>query len=159
MSLGEKSEEWRYPGGNFAAQTNFQSMRKITEIIIHCTATPAGRAVTAREVEAWHRERGFKTIGYHYLVGLTGKVEAGRPESEIGAHCKGHNACSIGVAYVGGLDSSGRAADTRTDAQKTALRKLVGELRERYPGAMVHGHREFAAKACPCFDAGKEYGQ
>ena len=134
-------------------------MRKITEIIIHCTATPAGRDVTAKDVTAWHRERGFRTIGYHYLVGLRGNVESGRPEHETGAHCKGHNACSIGVAYVGGLNAAGEPADTRTEAQKMALKRLVADLRQRYPGASVHGHREFAAKACPCFDAGKEYGQ
>lgn len=134
-------------------------MREIREIIIHCTATKAGREVSVAEVAAWHRERGFRTIGYHYLVGLTGKVEAGRPEAEAGAHCKGHNGCSIGVAYVGGLDKHGNPADTRTGPQREALRQLLGELRMRYPKAMVHGHRDFAAKACPCFDAGKEYGE
>lgn len=73
------------------------------------------------------------------------------------AHCRGHNGNSIGVAYVGGLDSRGKAADTRTEAQREALRRLIGELKGRFPEATVHGHREFAAKDCPCFDAGKEY--
>lgn len=76
---------------------------------------------------------------------------------KVGAHCLGHNANSVGVCYIGGLDSAGKAADTRTAAQKDALVRLLRELKGRFPGATVHGHREFAAKACPCFDAQKEY--
>lgn len=128
-------------------------MRKITKIIVHCTATPEGRAVSVAQVDAWHKERGFRCIGYHYLVGLDGTVTAGRPEQEMGAHCLGHNYESIGVCYVGGLDRvTGEPKDTRTPAQRSALRRLVEQLRDRHPGATVHGHREFAAKACPCFD-------
>lgn len=132
-------------------------MRKIDTIIIHCTATPAGRAVSVADVTAWHRRRGFATIGYHYLVGLDGTVSEGRPVEQPGAHCRGHNARSVGVCYVGGLTADGRApADTRTPAQRTALRTLVGALLRRFPGARVAGHREFAAKACPCFDVASE---
>lgn len=128
-------------------------MRRIDKIIVHCTATPAGREVTVADVRAWHKARGFRTIGYHYLVYLDGTVHAGRRESEVGAHCLGQNARSIGVCYVGGLDAAtGEPRDTRTAAQRRALRELVGSLRRRYPNATVHGHREFAAKACPCFD-------
>lgn len=128
-------------------------MRRIDKIIVHCTATPAGREVTVADVKAWHKARGFRTIGYHYLVYLDGTVHAGRRESEVGAHCLGQNARSIGVCYVGGLDAAtGEPRDTRTPPQRRALRELVEALRRRYPSATVHGHREFAAKACPCFD-------
>lgn len=128
-------------------------MRKIDEIIVHCTATPEGRETTVAQVTAWHKARGFRTIGYHYLVSIDGTVCAGRPEREVGAHCLGHNAHSIGVCYVGGIDRDTlKPKDTRTPAQKESLRRLVADLRRRFPGARVHGHREFAAKACPCFD-------
>lgn len=126
-------------------------MRKINKIILHCTATPEGREVTVADVTAWHKERGFRTIGYHYLVYLDGTVVRGRREEEIGAHCLGQNAGSIGVCYVGGLDSRGNPKDTRTAAQRVALRNLVEGLQRRYPHATLHGHNEFAAKACPCF--------
>ena len=134
-------------------------MRSITEIIIHCTATPAGRHVSVAEIDLWHRQRGFRTIGYHYLIDLDGTIHTGRPLSETGAHCLGHNSHSIGIAYAGGLtaDSTRQPADTRTDAQKTALLKLLSDLRLAYPKARIHSHRDFAAKACPCFVATAEY--
>lgn len=128
-------------------------MRKLDEIIVHCTATPEGKSFTAADVDRWHRQRGFDGIGYHYLVRLDGTVEAGRPVSKVGAHCLGHNAHSIGVCYVGGLAADGRTPkDTRTPAQRTALRQLVERLRREYGIAAVHGHNEYAAKACPSFN-------
>lgn len=132
-------------------------MRKIDLIIVHCSATPAGRDVTAADIDRWHRQRGFRSIGYHYIVRLDGRIEQGRAESEIGAHCNGHNATSIGVCYVGGCDAQIRPADTRTSSQRVALRQLLTGLRARYPGARICGHRDFAAKACPSFDASVEY--
>ena len=132
-------------------------MRKITFIIVHCTATRAGKAFTAADIDRWHRARGFKKIGYHYVVGLDGYIELGRDLEEIGAHAKGINKCSIGVAYVGGLDSAGQPADTRTPEQKAALVRLLRHLKELFPEAVIIGHRDVAAKACPCFDAKSEY--
>ena len=127
-------------------------MRSINEIIVHCTATRAGRHYTVADIDRWHRQRGFRCIGYHWVVYLDGTIHPGRPEAEAGAHCLGHNARSIGICYVGGLDAEGKPADTRTPAQRAALQTLVALLRNRYPGVTVHGHREFANKACPCFD-------
>lgn len=131
-------------------------MRKITEIIIHCTATKEGRECTVAQIDRWHRQRGFLCIGYHYVIHLDGTVEQGRTEAMVGAHCQGHNGRSIGVCYVGGLDRKGKAKDTRTPEQRMALRRLVRELQERYPNASLHGHREFARKSCPCFDVKTE---
>jgi N-acetylmuramoyl-L-alanine amidase len=133
-------------------------MRKIDKIIIHCTATPEGRAVTVKEIDGWHRARGFDGVGYHYVVGLDGTVHNGRALEMAGAHCLGQNENSIGVCYVGGLAADGQTPkDTRTLKQRAALRSLVKDLKAKYRGATVHGHREFANKACPCFDAKNEY--
>ena len=131
-------------------------MRTIREIIVHCTATPEGRAHTVADVDRWHRSRGFSGIGYHYLILLDGTISQGRPLSRVGAHCTGHNAHSVGVCYVGGLDSHMQPKDTRTPQQKAALRTLVAELQRRFPGAQVYGHRDFAAKACPSFDVHRD---
>lgn len=133
------------------------AVRAIDLIVVHCTATPTGRDISAADIDRWHRARGFRCIGYHYVVHLDGTVETGRPESEAGAHCKGHNARSIGVVYCGGLDSTGHPCDTRTSAQRHSLLELLRQLRSRYPQAQIRSHRDFAAKACPCFDATKEY--
>ena len=127
-------------------------MRAIDEIIVHCTATPKGRDVSVEDITRWHRERGFATIGYHYVVLLDGTIERGRPEEQAGAHCKGHNSRSIGVAYVGGCDKAMRPKDTRTVRQRASLRHLLKELKAKYPTASIHGHNEFADKACPSFN-------
>lgn len=132
-------------------------MRKINQIIVHCSATPEGKDFTVQQIDAWHRQRGFRCIGYHYVIYRDGSVHRGRPEDRVGAHCTGHNAHSIGVCYIGGCASDGKTPkDTRTEAQRAALIKLVNELRSQFPGATVHGHNEFAAKACPSFNVQKE---
>lgn len=129
-------------------------MRTIKEIIIHCTATPQGREVAVATIDKWHRERGFKSIGYHFIVHLDGKVEVGRPIEQAGAHCLAHNENSIGICYVGGTDAKGNAKDTRTNAQKQAMKMLVQNLMKQYKltAQQIHGHNEFANKACPSFD-------
>lgn len=139
-------------------------MREINKIIIHCSATPEGKPFTVENIRRWHTlpvskgGRGWSDIGYHYVIYLDGSVHNGRPVEKIGAHCAGQNAKSIGICYVGGLASDAKTPkDTRTEAQKRALRQLVATLRKKYPKATVHGHREFAAKACPCFDVKKEF--
>lgn len=128
-------------------------MRDITEIIIHCTATPEGRDYTVEQIREWHRQRGFADVGYHFIIHLDGSVDRGRPIAQIGAHCQGHNTNSIGVAYVGGLASDNKTPkDTRTDRQRASMRNLLRELHTQFPRATVHGHYEFAKKECPCFD-------
>ena len=127
-------------------------MRTITEIIIHCTATRPNAICTVESIRRYHRSLGWHDIGYHYVIYLDGSVHTGRPVEQPGAHTEGHNAQSIGIAYVGGLDADGHAADTRTEAQRLALLQLVKDLKEEHPITSIHGHNEFANRACPCFD-------
>jgi len=127
-------------------------MRKINKIIIHCTATPASQVVLLEDIRRWHLARGFSDIGYHFIVHQDGLVNYGRPLLRVGAHCKGLNKHSIGICYVGGLDENGKPADTRTPSQKSSLVDLVSYLLDLFPCATIHGHNEFANKACPCFD-------
>lgn len=128
-------------------------MRKINKIILHCAATPEGKDYTVAQIDAWHRARKFNGIGYHYVIYRDGTVHPGRPVERAGAHCTGQNANSIGVCYIGGCAADGKTPkDTRTAAQRTAMERLVRELMAKYPGATVHGHNEFAAKACPSFN-------
>ncbi len=132
-------------------------MRKITEIIIHCSATIEGKDCTVADIDRWHRARGFRKIGYHYVIYRDGSIHAGRPICETGAHCAGHNAHSIGICYIGGLAKDGRTPkDTRTPEQREAMRSLIKQLKQKFPEASIHGHREFAPKACPCFRVPEE---
>ena len=135
-----------------------KSTRKINEIILHCSATPEGKDFTTSQIKSWHLQRGFSDIGYHYVIYRDGSIHIGRDESVIGAHCTGHNTNSIGVCYIGGCASDGKTPkDTRTTEQKQSLVKLLKELKTKYPQASIHGHRDFSSKACPSFDATKEY--
>ena len=141
--------------------------RRIKKIVIHCTATREGQAHTAKDIDSWHRLRGWDGIGYHWVVQLDGTIEKGRDEARPGSHVKGHNADSIGVVYVGGLAANGQTPkDTRAPEQKRALKSLMITLQAKYPGTSVLGHRDLSPdldgdgvverhewlKDCPCFD-------
>ena len=133
-------------------------MRKINKIILHCTATPEGRLTSVKDIRSWHKARGFSDIGYHYIVHIDGSISKGRPEEKQGAHVKGHNKDSIGIAYVGGIDKNTfQPLDTRTEKQKSSLHEIIMNLMKDYPDATLHGHNEFSSKACPSFDVSKEY--
>lgn len=135
-----------------------KSKRRITEIIVHCSATPEGKDYTVNDIRRWHKQQGWSDIGYHYVIYRNGHIEPGRDIDISGAHCEGHNSNSIGVCYIGGVARNGKTAkDTRTLAQKAAMLSLLKDLRELYPGAKIYGHRDFAHKDCPSFDAMKEY--
>ena len=128
--------------------------RTINKIIIHCTATRASQDCTVQLIDQWHRQRGFNGIGYHYVIYRDGSVHEGRPLSKVGAHCTGQNSDSIGIAYCGGVAEDGvTPQDNRTDAQKASIRQLINELRQAYGDIPVYGHRDFANKACPSYDA------
>ena len=128
-------------------------MRKINEIIVHCSATPEGKDYTVEQIASWHRQRNFRMIGYHFILYRDGTCHVGRPLSMMGAHCKGHNAQSIGICYIGGVTTDGLTPkDTRTEEQRKALALLLRVLHAQFPKATLHGHREFANKACPSFD-------
>lgn len=154
-------------------------MNKIDAIVVHCSATLAGQDIGKSEINQMHVARGFNCIGYNFVVRIDGTIETGRSMQIDGAHCnsKGfsgvsYNKHSIGICYVGGLDKSGKAADTRTDAQKKALRELIAKLVKEYPDIKeILGHRDTSPdldgdgivepnewiKMCPCFDAATEY--
>jgi N-acetyl-anhydromuramyl-L-alanine amidase AmpD len=155
-----------------------KSDRKITDIVIHCSATKLGVKCNVEILDVWHKNRGFKkqqksghTCGYHFIILQNGEIEIGRYISEIGAHVSGHNSNSIGICYVGGLNEQGKAEDTRTKEQKEAITWLLKELMKRYPEATIKGHRDFSKdlngngiiepfewmKECPCFNAIEEY--
>lgn len=142
--------------------------REIKYIVIHCTATPAGRVVGPADVKRWHQApppagRGWSRPGYHFLVGLFGEVWQLHPlnedcfidEDEITYGARGYNAESIHIAYAGGVAADGHTPkDTRTPAQRRELRALVASLKKIAPRARVLGHRDLpgCSKACPSFD-------
>ena len=146
-------------GANTLSKLNLSvNKRTIKELIVHCSATPEGKDYSVDTIRQWHLQRGFSDIGYHYVIYRDGSIHIGRDESIIGAHCTGHNTNSIGVCYIGGCASDGKTPkDTRTTKQKQSLVKLLKELKTKYPQASIHGHRDFSSKACPSFDATKEY--
>jgi len=138
---------------NFTAANILDTTRKLIEIILHCTATPEGKHFTVDDVRAWHKQRGFSDVGYHFLIYPDGRIMLGRPLGQIGSHVQGHNTGTIGIAYFGGLTSDSKTAkDTRTPEQKASTLWLVGQLKKKFPTiAKVTGHNQYANKACPCF--------
>ena len=150
-------------------------MKKIQFLVIHCTATPEGREVSADEIRRWHlspspKGRGWKQVGYTDMIHLNGAIErlvANNEDSyvdswEITNGVAGINSISRHIVYVGGLSSSNpsegggmKPKDTRTPAQRETLAKFVKEFVRKHPEVKVAGHNQFAAKACPSFDVPK----
>jgi N-acetylmuramoyl-L-alanine amidase len=129
-------------------------MRIIDELVVHCSATPAGKPFRAADIDQWHRKQGWSGIGYHYVIPLDGSLEQGRPLDEVGAHVSGHNAKSVGICLIGGIDEKGTPAATFNDAQYDALESVLLSLRAKFQNAKILGHRDFPSvkKACPSFD-------
>ena len=135
-------------------------MRRINLIVIHCSATKSTQNFPVTSLIACHAAR-FGFTGYHYYITRDGRVYQTRHENLVGAHARHYNQHSLGVCYEGGLDAKGNPADTRTEAQKASLWHLLQSLKVDYPDATILGHRDLpnVKKACPCFDAQKEYSQ
>ena len=144
-----------------------KSKRKITELIVHCSATPEGRDYTVEQIRKDHMKQGWSDIGYHYVIYRDGTIVNGRDVDYIGAHCSkgGHNTYSIGICYIGGVANLPNVPyakqpkkDTRTEQQKVSLLSLLYDLKKLYPKARIYGHHDFdKGKDCPSFDAKKEY--
>ena len=139
--------------------SQYQNYRYICMIVIHCSATRCNCPTPIEVIDAWHRARGFARIGFHYYITRDGVVHPGRPLYQVGAHAIGFNENSIGVCYEGGLDEEGQPSDTRTEAQRDTLQKLMQRLKEDYPHASIVGHRDLPGvnKVCPCFNAELEF--
>ena len=129
-------------------------MRQINKLILHCSATREGQDISVDTIRKWHVEgRGWSDIGYHFYIDINGKIFKGRDIAT-----KGYNRNSIGICYCGGVEEDGKTPkDTRTDEQKEALLAVLRTLKAMYPDAVIHGHHDFAKKACPCFPATMEY--
>lgn len=132
------------------------SMRTTTDYcIIHCSATRPHMDIGVKEIDRWHRKRGFSEIGYHWVIRKSGLIEPGRDFDDIGAHAVGWNHNSVSVCLVGGLCREGLpSADYYTEEQWESLDAAVAFLEAMYPGIEVMGHRDIpdVNKACPCFD-------
>ena len=144
-------------------------MRKIERIFVHCTA--GNQKQTVADLKKEFKDKGWKNPGYHYVVLADGSIEPMLSEEQVSNGVKGYNSTSVNVAYTGGIDSRGKSTDNRTEAQKESLRKILSELKKRYPQAIILGHRDISPdrnkngivdpweriKDCPCFDAKTEY--
>ncbi|MGV3561570.1 N-acetylmuramoyl-L-alanine amidase [Larkinella arboricola] len=128
-------------------------MRRIDNIVVHCTAT-ASNATPESIKRYWRQVLGWKNPGYHYLIKADGEIVPLLPEDQISNGVAGHNSHSVHLSYIGGIDSKGTPKDTRTLEQQAVILGLLKQLKARYPKARILGHRDFpgVAKACPSFD-------
>ena len=133
-------------------------MRNINYIAIHCTTTQPETSIDSIQ-NYWKNNLGWKNPGYHYIIDRFGNVVNLLPIELVSNGVQGYNSQTINISYVGGIDKSGKPKDTRTEAQKQSILKILNELRVKFPKAKIQGHRDFpnVKKACPSVDAKKEY--
>ena len=128
-------------------------MRMINKIIVHCSATPPSMDIGVDVIREWHLAKNWQDVGYHFVIKRDGAVEKGRPIEKQGAHTKGENKESIGICLVGGVNEANKADSNFTFRQLEALKGMILKLKGEYgTNISVHGHREYANKACPSFD-------
>lgn len=132
-------------------------MRRIDWLVVHCTATPQSTTVASIQ-RYWTENLKWKSPGYHFLIEANGTVHNLQPINLPSNGVAGHNANSIHISYIGGVNGQ-RAVDNRTEAQKREILRLLTDLKKQFPNAKIQGHRDFprVAKACPSFDAKTEY--
>ena len=128
-------------------------MRTINNIVIHCTAT-SQKATVSSICKYWNEQLGWRSPGYHFLIEANGTIHNLQPIDKASNGVKGHNADSIHISYIGGIDDKGNAIDNRTAEQRKSMLKIVKEMQKLFPKAKIKGHRDFpnVKKACPCFD-------
>ncbi len=137
---------------NVASLKLLDTARPIKELIWHCSATREGQNFTVEDIRSWHKQRGWSDIGYHYVVYRDGRIMAGRPVGQIGAHVEGHNTGTIGCCYIGGVNADNtKPKDTRTPEQRASMLWLTEQLVKKFPIHKITGHNQYAAKACPSF--------
>lgn len=129
-------------------------MRKSTDfIVVHCAATKPSMDIGKKEIDQWHRKKGWLMIGYHFVIRRDGTVEKGREVDEVGAHVFNHNANTVGICLVGGVNDNMEPETNFTPAQYDSLETLVYQLKALYPEAQLRGHCDFdKGKACPTFN-------
>ena len=118
--------------------------------------------IGVKDIDRWHRERGWMGCGYHLVLTRSGTVEEGRPLTRQGAHVRGQNSKSIGICLVGGMSSKSPTPEINyTDEQMEALRSTIDQLlEEEFPAAAVKGHTDFdKGKTCPNFDVEHWYAK
>lgn len=130
-------------------------MREVTTLIVHCSATKPDMDIGADEIRDWHvNDNGWSDIGYHWVIRRGGTIDVGRDEEIQGAHARGHNADSIGVCMVGGINDAGDPDCNFTADQWAALEAVVRSALDQYGDLQIIGHRDVSTKDCPCFDVG-----
>jgi len=133
-------------------------MRTIKYIAVHCTATSQKTSITAIQ-RYWKENLGWKMPGYHFIILPTGVAVPLLPIEEVSNGVQGFNSVLINIAYLGGVDAKNKPLDNRTPEQKSTLLELLKNYKNQFPNAIIQGHRDFpnVKKACPSFDAKKEY--
>ena len=137
-------------------------------ITVHCSATQNSPNINAEVIREWHLNRGFRNVGYHFIIPTEHLVEQGRSLYVQGAHVRGHNKDNIGICLVGGVNQYGDPEMNFNKYQLNYLRNLIDALKDTYsiPDENIKGHRDWSPdinldgiiqqreflKDCPCFD-------
>jgi len=126
-------------------------IKNIKLLVVHCSDTINSMNLSAVDLHKMHLEFGWDGIGYHKIIGRSGRIENGRPEYWVGAHVKGKNDISLGVCLIG--------KDNFTKNQFKSLERVLKKWKKLYPNAKIVGHRDTGKtkKTCPNFDVTSWY--
>ena len=161
MPIGVRNMAFSMPN-SWSQKVGSMNKEDVKFIIVHCSYTPPKMDIGVKDIDRWHRERGWMGCGYHLVIKRDGTVEQGRELSRQGAHVRGQNSRSVGICLVGGMRPKSPTPEINyTDEQMASLRETIDNLiSEEFPAATVKGHTDFdKGKTCPNFDAGHWYAE
>lgn len=152
-TLAEHREVWGSsetdPPGSTVGATGLVVVHHFYRPDIPASASLSREREAMRQVEHYHTEgnKDWDDIGYQFVIFDSGRAYEGRGWGHSGAHTRGMNFESVGVAFA--IDGN------RADASPAAYAKARGLLREGVEHGYlssdykVDGHRDYQQKDCP----------
>ncbi|XP_060901935.1 peptidoglycan recognition protein 5 [Labrus mixtus] len=123
------------------------------KVVIHHTAVQACKDLKECKTRLVSIQRGhmtdkkFDDIGYNFLVAGDGTVFEGRGWGVVGAHAKGNNHDSLGIAFMGNFNNDTPSKEAISSVKQLLQLGVCQSFLD--PEFVLFGHRDLGSTECP----------